>query len=83
MERHGGTGLIAVHAEELPGLNVFGRTLDEVRARLPRSIEALMRATCEQEVRVLGVEIDAAEDNGWADYEHMSGVVTYELLSAA
>ena len=59
LERHGGTGLIAAHADELPGLNVFGRSFDEVRERLPRSIEAMMRATCNKEVRVLGVEIDS------------------------
>ena len=83
LERHRGTGLLAAMSDELPGLLVFGRSIEIIIEELPPTIEVLMRDNLGKHVRVLGVELDSREDAGWADYESAHAVATYEMVDAA
>ncbi|GGE44332.1 hypothetical protein GCM10011367_18830 [Marinicauda pacifica] len=83
LRRHHDTGLLAAMSDELPGLLVFGRTVDVLIEELPPMIEVLMRENVKKNVRVLGVDLDPREHSGWAEYESARAVATYELVDAA
>ncbi len=79
--RHKTTGLLLAVSDELKGLNVAGRTLEEVLAELPAALEMLLSAIKQAEVCVLGVEIDSETATGWAEYE-TKVLATYQLKAA-
>ena len=45
LRRHDATGLLAATSEDLIGLVVFGRTADEIAAKLPSVIRELLEAS--------------------------------------
>jgi len=79
--RHRTTGLLAAMSDELRGLLVTGRSIPELLNELPESIEELVRRDQKKDIRVLGIEIDPEQSEGWAEYEPRKAVATYELVA--
>ena len=79
--RHKSTGLLAAVSDDLLGLNVIGRTIEEIIDELPVCLEALLSKAKGAEVCVLGVEIDPDTQKGWAEYETVL-IAAYQLKAA-
>lgn len=75
------TGLLAAVSDDLRGLTVAARTLEELLEKLQFSVELMMKHERNQDVRVLGVDVGAQGQDVWAEYEPRTAVATYELLA--
>lgn len=59
--RHSETGLLLAMSEDMKGLYVHGRTIEEIDERLPQAIRSLLEADGVKAVRVRPIEsVDAA-----------------------
>lgn len=59
--RHKGTGLLVGTSEQLKGLYVHARSIEDLERRIPLAIKDLIEADGESTVRVVPVEDDIPE----------------------
>lgn len=58
---HKGTGLLVGFSKDMKGLYVHGRTEEELEARIPQAIKAILEADGKGTYQVMKVEDDAEE----------------------